>query len=70
MSIIITNVSRHEGNARISEYIVQVDDSPIIARFKHWRRDGLAECLRLAATAVDEAEARRRPLPRQEDDGR
>jgi len=52
MSIIITNVSDHDGSTEISEYVVRVNSGPEIARFKHWRHEGLAMCLRLAGDAV------------------
>ena len=54
MSVIITNVSDHDGSERLSEYVVRVNNGPILGRFEHWRANGLAECLRLAAVAVDE----------------
>lgn len=54
MSVIITNVSDHDGSERLSEYVVRVNNGPILGRFEPWRANGLAECLRLAAVAVDE----------------
>jgi hypothetical protein len=53
MSVVITNVSKHDGSIGISDYVVRINDGPIIARFEHWRSAGLAECLRLAADAVE-----------------
>lgn len=53
MSVVITNVSDHDGADEISAYTVRINNGPIIARFMHWRSDGLAKCLRLAASAVD-----------------
>lgn len=55
MSVVITNVSDHDGSVYISEYVVRINNDPVIARFSHWRRDGLATCLRLAADAVEAA---------------
>lgn len=56
MSIIITNVSGHDGGKEISRYVVRINNGPVIAQFEHWRPDGLATCLRLAADAVDRAD--------------
>lgn len=56
MSVIITNVSDHDGSERLSEYVVRVNNGPILGRFEHWRPNGLAECLRLAASAVEAPE--------------
>lgn len=53
MSVIITNVSAHDGSIGISDYIVRINDEPVIARFEHWRHEGLATCLRKAADAVE-----------------
>ena len=53
MSVIITNVSSHDGADQTSDYIVRINNGPVIASFKHWRASGLAECLRLAADAVE-----------------
>ena len=36
-------------------YEVGINNHPAIATFKHTRSDGLAECLRKAAAAVDKA---------------
>lgn len=55
MSVIITNISDHDGSTEISDYVVRINADRPIARFKHWRRDGLATCLRLAADAVESA---------------
>ena len=57
MSVVITNVSDHNGDTEISDYVVRINCDPPIATFEHWRRDGLAECLRRAADAVDAARA-------------
>lgn len=57
MSVIITNVSSHDGSDLVSEYIVRINRGPVLGRFKHWRHEGLAKCLRLAADAVDAAAA-------------
>jgi hypothetical protein len=56
VSVVITNVSDHDGSDRLSEYVVRINNGPVLGRFKHWRANGLAECLRLAADAVDEAQ--------------
>lgn len=48
-----SNVSDHDGSTLISEYTVQINNGPVIAEFAHWRKDGLAACLRLAADAVE-----------------
>ena len=53
MSVIITNVSDHDGDDRISQYVVRINNGPVIASFEHWRANGLAECLRIAADAVE-----------------
>lgn len=55
MSVVITNVSDHDSSTEINEYVVRINADRPIARFKQWRRDGLATCLRLAADAVDAA---------------
>jgi len=65
MAIIITNVTKKlDDDDAIDEYTVSVDISEfttgtdaksIVARFKHRRNEGTAQCLRLAADAVDEA---------------
>ena len=56
MSVVITNVSDHDGSDRLSEYVVRINNGPVLGRFEHWQANGLAECLRLAADAVDEAQ--------------
>lgn len=53
MSVIITNVSPHDGSSEISDYVVRINGAPAIASFQHWRKDGLAECLRRAADVVE-----------------
>ena len=53
MSVVITNVSDHDGSERLSAYVVRINDGPILGRFEHFRPHGLAECLRLAADAVE-----------------
>ena len=45
----------HPGGLR--NYRVRVNREPI-ASFQHYREDGLADCLRLAAEAIDEARAK------------
>lgn len=60
MSVIITNVSDHDGSERPSEYVVRINNGPVLGRFEHMRQNGLAACLRLAADAVDE---RKHPNP-------
>lgn len=55
MSVIITNVSTHNDLEGENDYVVRINNQPIITRFKHVRKDGLAECLRRAAEAVDRA---------------
>jgi len=55
MSVIITNISDHDGSAKISRYSVRINDGPVIATFVHWRPDGLAKCLRNAADAVEKS---------------
>lgn len=69
MSVVITNVSDHDGSDRISEYVVRINNGPVLGRFKHWRANGLAECLRLAADAVDEAQHPNPYATRPEEDG-
>lgn len=56
MSITITNVSTHHDNVGVNTYDVRVNNYPVIARFDHVRSEGLAECLRRAAEAVELAE--------------
>lgn len=55
MSVIITNVSDHDGSNKISRYTVRINNQPFIAAFQHWRHEGLAACLRAAADAVENA---------------
>lgn len=69
MSVVITNVSDHDGSDRISEYVVRINNGPVLGRFEHWRANGLAECLRLAADAVDEAQHPNPYATRPEEDG-
>lgn len=54
MAIIIRNVSSGPLTG-IQQYTVRINSGPIIAAFEHVRDDGLAECLRKAARAVDTA---------------
>lgn len=56
MSVIIINISPHDGREAPCEYVVRVNHGPVLGRFQHWRRDGLAACLRAAAEAVAEPE--------------
>lgn len=60
MSVIITNVSSNFGTDGEQDYIVRINDQPPIAAFRHVRANGLAECLRAAADAV---EAKSKPQP-------
>ena len=55
MSIIITNVSEHDDLEGENDYVLRIN-SREIARFKHIRKDGLAECLRRAADAAEASE--------------
>lgn len=57
MPIIIKNISDHDGAKEPSEYTVQINCGPVLARFEHLRKDGLAECLRRAVEAVEAARA-------------
>lgn len=52
MSVIITNISGHDGSSFISRYVVRINDKRI-AEFEHFRHEGLATCLRKAADAVE-----------------
>lgn len=55
MSIVISNVGYgHHDNPCV--YEVCINDEPRIALFEHVPSDGLAECLRKAAEAVDKAQ--------------
>ncbi len=56
MSVVITNISKHDDAEGLNQYVVRINNGPVIAEFHHIRRDGLAECLRQAAGAVDLAE--------------
>jgi hypothetical protein len=56
MSVLINNISRHNDLRGLNQYEVRINNDPVIARFSHVRSDGLAECLRKAADAVDAAE--------------
>ncbi len=55
MSIIITNVSDHDGSESVSEYVVRINNGPVLVRFEHNRWEGLDVCLLRAAAAVQEA---------------
>lgn len=55
MSIIITNVSTHDDVYGLNQYVVRINNQPVIAQFDHTRSEGLAACLRRAADAVDAA---------------
>ena len=50
MAIVIQNMGE-EGN-NVWRYEVRINRE-VITRFSHYRPDGLATCLRLAAEAVD-----------------
>lgn len=56
MSVVITNVSLHYDWQGVNQYVVRINHDPVIAHFDHVRSEGLAECLRRAAEAVDAAE--------------
>lgn len=51
MSIIITNISEHYGESRIQTYSLKINNKEI-CQFKHYRKDGLADCLYQAYLAV------------------
>lgn len=55
MSVIITNVSEHDDLEGENDYVLRINNREI-ARFKHVRKEGLAECLRRAADAAGRAE--------------
>lgn len=55
MSVVITNVSRHGDMTGLNQYVVRLNNDPVIASFDHVRSEGLAVCLRKAADAVDAA---------------
>lgn len=57
VSIVITNVSDHDDFEGVNEYVVRINHGPVLARFKHIRKDGLAMCLLRAAEAVEAIEA-------------
>lgn len=52
MSVVITNVSKHNDLTGVNQYVVRINAGPVLARFEHVREEGLAECLRRAAEAV------------------
>jgi hypothetical protein len=54
MSIIITNVSKHDDLVGMNDYVVSINQREV-GRFQHIRKEGLAACLRRAAHAVEEA---------------
>lgn len=54
MAIIIHNISGDNFDyTGINQYQVRINNR-VIAEFQHTRSDGLAECLRLAAKAVED----------------
>lgn len=55
MSVVITNISRHGDMQGLNQYVVRINNDPVIARFYHVRSEGLAACLRRAADAVEAA---------------
>ena len=55
MSVVISNTSTHDDLEGENSYEVRIGGR-LIAGFSHVRRDGLADCLRRAAEAVDLAE--------------
>ena len=61
MSVVIQNMGKIKGETDdwggLHQYQLRINHS-VIAEFIHARRDGLATCLRLAAKAVEEQEAR------------
>lgn len=52
MSVVIQNVTKHSKPTGIHDYVLRINAEEI-CRFKHRREDGLAECLRRAAEAVE-----------------
>jgi len=52
--IAIVNVSKSLSPVGWHEYELRINQK-VIAKFKHKREDGLAECLRKAAKAADKA---------------
>ena len=54
MSIIIQNISGDDfGDKVMNRYQVRIN-TKVIAEFDHMRPDGLAECLRKAADAIEQ----------------
>jgi hypothetical protein len=51
MSIIITNISEHYGGSHIQTYSLKINNKEI-CQFKHYQKDGLADCLYQAYLAV------------------
>jgi hypothetical protein len=56
MAVIIQNVSEGPMTG-LQQYIVRINSDPVVATFEHIREDGLAECLRKAADAVEAVSA-------------
>jgi hypothetical protein len=54
--IAIINDGKNKSTRGVHGYRVQINDK-VICTFEHLREDGLAECLRKAAAAVEDAEA-------------
>lgn len=54
MPIVITNVTEPPDDHGENSYEIQIGPH-VIARFHHVRQDGLGDCLRRAATAIDKA---------------
>ena len=52
--IIIKNMT---PGRNVAEYTVRINDGPVLATFAHIRSDGLADCLRRAADALDRSPA-------------
>lgn len=52
MSLIITNVSKHDDLAGTNDYELRINTTVLVC-FKHTRSDGLAACLRAAADAYE-----------------
>lgn len=55
MSIIIQNITDVPTSHGSNKYQVRIN-SKVIAEYYHNREDGLAECLRKAATAVEQTD--------------
>lgn len=53
MSVVITNISKHDDAHGLNQYVVRINLGPPLAYFSHTRSDGLATCLRRAADALD-----------------